>query len=57
MPRERVVPESDGPFARVKGKPVLPWETELVATQLSSLWSVSVDNVDRILMDNLEKLL
>lgn len=57
MPRERVVPESDGPFARVKGKPVLPWETELVATQLSSLWSLSVDNVDRILMDNLEKLL
>lgn len=26
MPGDRVVPESDGPFAKVAGRPVMPWE-------------------------------
>jgi len=26
MPGDRVVPESDGPFANVAGRPVMPWE-------------------------------
>jgi len=26
QPGDRVVPESDGPFANVAGRPVMPWE-------------------------------
>ena len=30
MPRDRVVPESDGPFAKVRGAPLMPWDANTV---------------------------
>lgn len=41
MPKVRVVPESDGPFARVGGAPVLPWEAAGIETALAELWGIS----------------
>lgn len=38
MPRDRVVPESDGPFAKIAGKPVMPWSAGDTAERLSVLW-------------------
>lgn len=40
MPRDRVVPESDGPFAKVGNKPVMPWCAEYTAKELSALWGM-----------------
>lgn len=38
LPMERVLPESDGPFAVMDGKPVMPWEAIAVADVLAPLW-------------------
>lgn len=43
MPRDRVVPESDGPFAKLAGKPVMPWCALQTAGRLAPLWGVSLD--------------
>lgn len=38
MPRARVVAESDGPFARVCGAVVMPWEASRVDSLLADVW-------------------
>lgn len=43
LPQDRVVPESDGPFATVGGKPVMPWSALETAQSLSEVWNLPVD--------------
>lgn len=57
MPRNKVVPESDGPFAQIAGKPVMPWCADLTAMGLSSQWKVSVEDAVSIIQQNGEQLL
>ena len=57
MPRDRVVPESDGPFAKVAGKPVMPWGTFRTAEGLAPLWGVSPDEAAGTLARNGQALL
>ena len=38
MPKARVVAESDGPFARVRGASVMPWDASSIVTPLAELW-------------------
>ncbi len=57
MPRDRVVPESDGPFAKVEGKPVMPWSALRAAEDLALLWGISPDEAARTLVRNGESLL
>lgn len=45
MPHDRVLPESDGPFAVHKGKPLSPIGSNDVAQCLSRIWKVSQDDV------------
>lgn len=40
MPPDRVVPESDGPFAKVGGAPLLPWNVNTVTVKLAEIWGV-----------------
>ncbi|NKI18586.1 TatD family hydrolase [Spongiibacter sp. KMU-166] len=56
MPRDRVVPESDGPFAKVRGASVMPWEAASVASTLSEIWSIPVEEVVLLLRDNGSRL-
>jgi TatD DNase family protein len=57
MPRERVLTESDGPFAQLDGSPALPWEVDGGVSELSRIWSLPRERVDQMLLDNLRKLL
>lgn len=57
LPRDRVVPESDGPFAKIGGKPVLPWSAETTARCLADAWSMPVDETVRSLESNSQQLL
>ncbi len=57
MPRERVVAESDGPFAKVDGVPVPPWEALDAAAGLAKAWSISVDSARAQLVSNGEQLI
>jgi TatD DNase family protein len=56
MPHERVLTESDGPFAQIDGASVLPWQVHLALDELSGLWSLPCETVDEMLLVNLRKL-
>jgi TatD DNase family protein len=45
LPRDRVVPESDGPFAQVDGSSVMPWSADLTAHLLAQAWQLPVEEV------------
>ena len=57
LPRDRVVPESDGPFAKINGKPVLPWSAGLTASCLADTWSIGLDETANLLESNSLQLL
>ncbi|WP_081759255.1 Qat anti-phage system TatD family nuclease QatD [Thioalkalivibrio sp. HK1] len=57
MPQARVLTESDGPFARIGGKPILPWEVGAAVRGLAECWESDSTSVDRILNENLANLL
>lgn len=52
MPRARVVAESDGPFARVGGAVVMPWDASSVETQLADAWGISPQSASDLLSTN-----
>lgn len=56
LPRDRVLTESDGPFARFKDRPLYPWDTDHVVQGLAELWRSDKDEVRQMLKDNLRAL-
>ena len=52
MPRDRVVPESDGPFAKVRGAPLMPWDANTVTVKLAELWGLQQEAVLKGLRSN-----
>ncbi len=56
MPRERVLTETDGPFASEQGRPLMPWDVALAESQLSALWETPVPMVRELLFQNLKTL-
>jgi TatD DNase family protein len=56
LPRDRVVPESDGPFAKVGDKPVLPWSADATAKLLAQTWLTSHEDALLTLTRNSNRL-
>lgn len=56
MPRQRILTESDGPFAQVNGRSMWPWEVSDAVDQLAEIWSASPVDVEKTLRQNLENL-
>lgn len=56
MPRERVLTESDGPFAQLNGAPLMPWNVEAALSRLSSTWSLPPAEVEEYIDRNLHRL-
>ncbi|WP_233424628.1 TatD family hydrolase [Pseudomonas savastanoi] len=57
LPRDRVVPESDGPFAQVDGASVMPWGAGQTAQLLGMAWDVTSADAMHILESNSRRLL
>jgi TatD DNase family protein len=57
MPLNRVLPETDGPFTSVGGKPLQPWDAWSVRESLSEIWGMPVEDVGEQLGHNLQRLL
>jgi TatD DNase family protein len=57
MPRERVLTETDGPFARSGKRPLTPADARVAAVELAALWSVSEDEAAAQIRQNLKDLL
>lgn len=57
MPRDRIISETDGPFAMVNNKPLMPWNVDLVFFSISKLWNESNDLVKEKISNNFLNLL
>ena len=56
MPRDRVVTESDGPFARLDGRSIMPWQVEDALRGLSEIWQVSESETQQLIVENFRRL-
>ncbi|MHC2462486.1 Qat anti-phage system TatD family nuclease QatD [Bradyrhizobium embrapense] len=56
MPRDRILTESDGPFAQTDGRSLYPWDAAAAEKTLADIWNVAVDEVRGQLMLNLRRL-
>jgi TatD DNase family protein len=56
MPQDRVLTESDGPFAIHQGRSAMPWDVEEAVRGLARLWQLSTEEVNSRLMGNLRAL-
>jgi len=56
IPSELVLPESDGPFATLNGKPIMPWEAMDMCSILSVIWHLDVHQVESMMIQNFIKM-
>ncbi len=56
MPKNRILTESDGPFAQIRSFPVTPTSVAIAEEALSSIWGTSLSNVRKQLAANLRRL-
>lgn len=56
IPSNLVLPESDGPFATLDSKPIMPWEAMDICTDLSKIWNIPISDSKTQLMSNFERL-
>lgn len=56
MPKERILPESDGPFGLIAGRPVRPWDAWSTVAGLAELWRESPQRTSDLLWSNLKAL-
>lgn len=56
MPPERMLTESDGPFAQLEGRAVLPWEVDRAVAALAETWNCPWGHAEMILRANLKRL-
>lgn len=57
IPVNRILTESDGPFTKVSGKPIMPWDVESAAIGLSHIWDVTPSNAQEIIYSNFRALI
>lgn len=56
LPQERVLTESDGPFATIGGAPARPTDVRHVITYLATQWKVSEQDAEAVVDGNLDKI-
>jgi TatD DNase family protein len=57
MPKERVLTETDGPFAKYSGEALKPWDSTIALRMLSESWGTSCAETEAVLKNNLKTLL
>lgn len=56
LPRNRVLTETDGPFAQQDGRPLYPWDIRQTTSELARVWNESEIALDTCLRENLAEL-
>lgn len=52
LPRERVLVETDGPFAQYERRPLRPWDVVIAVDRLAKLWGVGATSAASALRSN-----
>lgn len=56
MPRDRILPETDGPFGRGAHGPLEPIDSRLAVAQLAEIWGVTVEEASNHVRENLKRI-
>jgi TatD DNase family protein len=56
MPRNRILTETDGPFASFDGRSVFPWEVDQAVSALAGVWATDKVSAGQIVDENLRRL-
>lgn len=56
MPMDRLLLESDGPFAQIEGRPALPWDAAEAIAPLAEIFDQNVVELSGLLRHNLRRL-
>lgn len=56
IPKNRILPESDGPFTALNNKTIYPWEAIYVVSTLEKIWQCNNDDVIIQLKTNLDTI-
>jgi TatD DNase family protein len=56
MPRDRILTETDGPFARKGSDPLMPWDVRDAECALANIWQLSYEDTHASLLRNFQKL-
>ncbi|NTU74428.1 TatD family hydrolase [Candidatus Roizmanbacteria bacterium] len=57
IPCNLILPESDGPFVKMAGRPIMPWEAMNICSDLSRIWRMPIESVKDMIEENFKKLL
>lgn len=57
IPKNRILTESDGPFAKVSGKSLMPWDVESAVLGLSRIWGMTPFETQETLFSNFRALI
>src|SRR5690606_19007984 len=57
MPRDKVITETDGPFAQIQNRAALPWDAGQAVHELSEIWGTPVSEASATLDRNVRTLL
>lgn len=57
MPKEHILTETDGPFAKLAGKPLFPWDACLVIREIARIWKCENGEAEKIIANNFKQLL
>lgn len=52
IPLDRLLPESDGPFAMLKGKSIFPWESNLIYPSIADIHKISQEQLSHQIKNN-----
>lgn len=53
IPLDRILPESDGPFAQINGESIFPWESNQIYHALAALHKISEEQISFQISQNL----
>ena len=56
LPIDRVLPETDGPFAMNGSAPFMPWEAVAILPTVATTWNMTEEEVRQQFLDNLSHL-
>ncbi|MFA0809451.1 Qat anti-phage system TatD family nuclease QatD [Microbulbifer epialgicus] len=57
MPKNRVLTETDGPFAKYSRNTLMPWECEIAVKQLAKCWGLSIEKAHATIYSNMKEIL
>lgn len=57
IPKDRILTETDGPFAKIARKPLFPWDADLSIKYISNVWNLEEHESKITILNNFKRLL